>query len=218
MSSPLSIRLSMVLNLAPDSTSRLIDVGSDHGLLALEALKTNVATTVVCTDIHKAPAEKSRICLAMAGYSSVSEVFCTDGLKGVPLMENDTVVIAGMGGLNIIEIIEEAKNTNDLDVFKTVNFCIQAQKSVDLVRKFFAENGFEIVDESVCVDRDIYYQAMRVIYRGTNYPLTLKEQFYGPILLKRKDAIEVSDMFKHLDEIYNIRARGDERIRAMLEE
>lgn len=218
MSSPLSIRLSMVLGLAPEGNSRLIDVGSDHGLLALEALKKNLVSRVVCTDIHKAPAEKSRICLSMAGYSSVSEVYCTDGLKGVPLEENDSVVIAGMGGLNIIEIIEEAKATNIEDIFKTVSFILQPQKSTDLVRKYLSENGFEIVDEAVCEDRDIYYQASRAIYRGTNFPLTLKEQFYGPRLLERQDDELVKKVFDHLTEIYNVRSRGDLRIRQMLEE
>ena len=81
--------------------SRLIDVGSDHGYLAVRCLEEGLADLAVCTEIHKAPAVRSRTALEDAGFSDVSEVFVTDGLTGVPLAENDIVVIAGMEGLTL---------------------------------------------------------------------------------------------------------------------
>ena len=39
--------------------SRIIDVGSDHGFIAVRCLEEGLAGSVICTEIHKAPAQRS---------------------------------------------------------------------------------------------------------------------------------------------------------------
>ena len=138
----LTVRLEMVFGQVKAAASgsgevRVIDVGSDHGYLALRCLEEGIAQNAVCTEIHEGPARKSQAALKGAGYSDVSEVHVTDGLIGVPLKDNDIVVIAGMGGLNIIDIISQAIKDNGTDV----SFDKQSQK--DLIawigRHFAAE-------------------------------------------------------------------------------
>ncbi|MBQ2156496.1 MAG: tRNA (adenine(22)-N(1))-methyltransferase TrmK, partial [Clostridiales bacterium] len=87
----LTERLTMVLGQVryarQDSAGgRIIDVGSDHGYLAIRCLEEGLADEAVCTEIHRAPAQRSEDALIEAGYGDCSEVFITDGLKGVPLM------------------------------------------------------------------------------------------------------------------------------------
>ncbi|MBO4408761.1 MAG: SAM-dependent methyltransferase [Clostridiales bacterium] len=220
MTPDLSVRLESVAGFISPGAKRVIDVGSDHGLLGIALLKRSVAEKVVCTDINKGPADRSRLALNMAGFKSCSEVFNTDGLKGVSLMPEDYVVIAGMGGLNIIDILKQAKEDNPDEVFKSVTFVLQPQKSLDLVRLYLSENGFEIVDERACTDKGFHYQVMKVIYSGKPYELSLREQFYGPVLIRRFEEgdEEVEGLFEHLTKIYKVRARGDERIARCLEE
>ncbi len=198
---------------------RLIDVGSDHGYLAVRCLEEGLVSNAVCTEIHKAPAQRSEKALIDAGFREVSEVFVTDGLNGVPLKENDIISIAGMGGLNIVDIITRALKDNGPEMMGKVTFVLQPQKSNDIVRKFLSETGFDYEDESVCKDRDIFYNCMRVVYKGRSSSITDEEACYGPLLIKKfnNGDKDVADYFRHLDDIFEIRKRSNPTVKAALE-
>ena len=199
---------------------RVIDVGSDHGYLAIRCLEEGLADEAVCTEIHRAPAQRSEDALIEAGFRDRSEVYVTDGLKGVPLMAGDIIVMAGIGGLNIIDIISRALKDNGYHVLESVTFVLQPQKSNDIVRKYLAKTGFVFEDESVCYDRDIFYNCMRVVFKGISTTITDEEACYGPLLLKKfKDGDPmVSAYYEHLDEIFEIRQRSNPTVKAALEE
>lgn len=216
----LSIRLQMVYDTVDKdkaSKGRIIDVGSDHGLLALECLKTNLTSYCICTDIHKLPAERTRQCLLSNDMSERSEVYCTDGLKGITLKDNDTVIMAGLGGNTSVDVITEALKVTPLEVLSNVDFVLQPQKSSDRLRQFLCENGFSIVDENVAIDRDLFYVCIRATYTGIKTELTLKEKFYGPVLLTKESA-DIKAYFDHLTSIYKIRSRGDNELKILMEE
>ena len=221
----LTVRLEMVFEQVRNAASgsgavRVIDVGSDHGYLALRCLEEGFAKNAVCTEIHEGPAKKSQAALKGAGYSDVSEVHVTDGLIGVPLKDNDIVVIAGMGGLNIIDIIGQAIKDNGKEALKNVTFVLQPQKSNEIVRKYLAQTGFVYVDETVCYDRDIFYNCMRVVYKGITSELTDEEACYGPLLINKFDSgdKEVASYFEHLNNIFEIRKRSNPTVKSALEE
>jgi len=199
---------------------RVIDVGSDHGLLAVSCLENKIATSVICTEIHEGPADHSKEALKEAGFEDVSDVFVTDGLNGIKLEKGDVIVIAGMGGLNIIDIITRCKETETPEMLKKVSFVIQAQKSNNLVRRFFSEQGFVFDDESVCTDRDFFYNIMRMSYGAKPYTLDAYKECYGPLLTEKAEAGEelVRFYFDHLDEVFSIRSRSDRVVRDALEE
>ena len=221
----LTVRLEMVFEQVKTARSvigagRVIDVGSDHGYLALRCLEEDLANTAVCTEIHKAPARRSEMALNDAGYKERSSVLVTDGLMGVKLQKNDIVVIAGMGGLNIIDIITKAVEDNGTDILKDVVFVLQPQKSNDTVRQFLASNGFNYQDESVCCDRNIFYNCMRVAYTGKSGTVTSEEACYGPVLLDKYNNGDekVREYFVHLNEIFEVRQRSNPTVRSALEE
>lgn len=199
---------------------RVIDVGSDHGLLAVSCLENGIAADVICTEIHEGPAEHSKEALKEAGFEDRSQVFVTDGLNGIRIKKGDIIVIAGMGGLNIIDIITRCLEIETEDVLKDVRFIIQPQKSVNLVRKFFAERGFVFDDESVCTDRDFFYNIMRMSYGGSPYVLGAFKECYGVLLPDKASGGDelVKSYFAHLDEVFSIRSRSDAAVREALEE
>ena len=221
----LTERLTMVLGQVryarqESAGGRIIDVGSDHGYLAIRCLEEGLADEAVCTEIHRAPAQRSEDALIEAGYGDCSEGFITDGLKGVPLMAGDTVVIAGMGGLNIVDIISRSLKDNGYHVLENVTFVLQPQKSNDIVRKYLSKAGFVFEDESVCYDRDIFYNCMRVVFKGISTTITDEEACYGPKLLSKfkNGDPQVIAYFEHLDEIFEIRQRSNPTVKAALEE
>jgi tRNA (adenine22-N1)-methyltransferase len=221
----LSSRLSAVFDQVASARKdigpgRVIDVGSDHGLLAVSCLENGIAADVICTEIHEGPAEHSKETLKEAGFEERSQVFVTDGLNGIRLKTGDIIVIAGMGGLNIIDIITRCLDIEPAEILKDVRFIIQPQKSVNLVRKFFAERGFSFDDESVCTDRDFFYNIMRMSYGVSPYELGAFRECYGVLLPgKAEEGDElVKSYFAHLDEVFSIRSRSDTVVRAALEE
>ena len=164
----LSVRLESVFELVRESRTslgrgRVIDIGSDHGFLSVRCLEEGVSDHAVCTDIHEAPAQKSRSSLIMAGFKDKCTVIVTDGMDGIELQPNDIVVTAGMGGLNIIDIFTRITDNTEDKILKDCGYVVQSQKSTHLVRRFFAERGYRIADETVCKDRGFFYNVMRPI-------------------------------------------------------
>ena len=221
----LTVRLEMVFEQVKKArkdavSGRVIDVGSDHGYLAVRCLEEGLAGSAVCTEIHKGPAQRSQDALVEAGFGDISGVYITDGLKGVPLIAGDTVVIAGMGGLNVVDIITRALKDNGYHVFENVTFVLQPQKSNDIVRKYLSKAGFVFVDEAVCYDRDIFYNCMRVVFKGISTTITDEEACYGPVLLKKYNSGDkaVAEYFDHLNEVFEVRQRSNPTVKAALEE
>lgn len=197
---------------------RVLDVGSDHGLLSLRCLEEDIATSVICTDINPKPASKSRLLLESNGFKDRSETLVTDGLNGVDIRSGDIIVIAGMGGLNIIDILTRAIKDLDKDILSNIALILQPQKSMHLVRRFLAEQGFIFEIETVCKDRDIFYNVLRLRYRGYIQELDLRQLYYGPCILERRGSDALTDEYiEHLTQVFKIRSRGSSEIRKMLE-
>jgi len=202
----------------PDAV-RVIDVGSDHGLLSVCCLKTDVCKSVVCTDIHKAPADRTRQTLLDYNLDGRFEVYCVDGLCGVLLNPGDVVVIAGMGGNTIVDIISEVVSRTSENVLCSTDFVLQPQKSIERVREDLSRLGFVILEERVVVDRDIHYSLLHLKYSPLSKSITLEEKYLGPILITkmREGNNEVINYFRHLKSILEVRARGNEEIRQLLD-
>ena len=219
----LSDRLSAVLNAAKEnstSDSGIIDVGSDHGHLAAYAVINKLFTTAVCTDIHEDPARKSSDLMKDAGLSDKVSVFCTDGLDGIEMMQGDTVVMAGLGGNNMIDIISRVTETCDKQILKSIRFILQPQKSIEVLRESLSNIGYKIMDESVIAERGIYYPVLVTGYTGEAYDLSLRQKYYGPVLMEKfdNDVAMVKEYFIRLDSRYQLRARGDSEIKRLIEE
>ena len=183
----LPVRLEMVLEQVRSSvqiegSTRIIDVGSDHGYLAVRCLEESIADSVICTDIHEAPAKRSMNALAEAGFEEVSEVYTTDGLRGVPLMRGDVIVIAGMGGMLIRDIL-----TNGMDCIRQMDeFIVQPQSNIPEFRNFLRQSGFEIVRNNILIDAEKYYFPMKIRYTGKTEPALniTPEDRYGADLIE----------------------------------
>ena len=221
----LSPRLKAVHDMAvgglDDLTSRrIIDVGSDHGHLALYSLINDNFSSSVLTDIHEAPAKRSEQTLRMYGFEDRTQVYCTDGLDGVELKMGDIVVMAGLGGNNMIDILTRVVEREEPELLRSIVWCLQPQKSSDKLRQFLFETGFDIVDENACEDRGFYYVMMKMMYTGVPSEFTLKQKYYGPVILRRiaDGEPQVLGYKERLDMRFELSKRGDEEIRRMLEE
>ena len=86
---------------------RLLDVGADHGLLALAALRLGVADEVLAIDRREGPLAGA----AARNFVREGESFAfklSDGLDAVDATEDDCVVIAGVSGENAASVMRSA--------------------------------------------------------------------------------------------------------------
>lgn len=179
----LPARLQCIADEMP-SCRRLIDVGSDHGFLSSYVLERRISQMVIATDIHRAPAQRTREYLDRKGFAGKSEVYCRDGLSGIVLSGEDVVVIAGLGGLEMVQILTRALAEQGGVFPKGTVFLLQPQRSEEELRAFLSENLFDIESERICFDRGRTYVIIRCRFIGEPRPLSPEQRILGPFIIK----------------------------------
>ncbi len=183
----LSARLQACLELLPNNSKRLIDVGCDHGLLAVKAFQEQKCDSVLAIDIEEGPLARAAAAFAKYKMSEDTQCLLNDGLKDVDLHEGDSIVIAGVGGLEICDILTASSYAKYLEAGfdpELLFLVVQPMKSQALFRLFMALQSFELVEERLVNERGHLY--MQASYRFPKQSLdpSIKDQ-----LLYEKDDV-----------------------------
>lgn len=146
----LSDRLQAIADFVlPDES--IADIGTDHGFVPIVLLESGRVPFAVLSDINEGPVEKAKSHLAEHSIpESRYALRHGDGLLTVEPFEVSTVIIAGMGGENIIDILA-------FDIARTKSFkrlILQPRKRPDLLRKWLYENGFSIIYEKLVKEQE----------------------------------------------------------------
>lgn len=184
----LSKRLNWILE-KTDKCEKIIDVGTDHGYIPIELIKRSIAGTVIATDINKEPLEKARINASLDNVDNFIDLRRGAGLKPIKLDEAQGLIIAGMGGNLIRDILKE-----DMQKVKRFQYIIlQPAQNPEVLRQYLYNNEYEIIEEDICFDEDKYYELFKVRYKENN-KTKMDKLFYeiSPFMLKRKN-----DTFKN---------------------
>ena len=87
------------------STETLADIGTDHGYIPIYCVKNGRCTRAIASDINKDPLKAACDNITENGLSEKIETRLSNGLEGLLPNEADTIVIAGMGGFLIRDIL-----------------------------------------------------------------------------------------------------------------
>ena len=149
-------RLEEIIHMV-DNNSIVADIGTDHGIVPYELVKSQKAKKVIASDISEKSLDKLREKLDYLENPEKIVLSVSDGLENLNEYQVDTIIISGMGGNLIADIIN--KNIN---VAKSSNCIILgANNSLSLLRKFLHENSFEIIQEVDLFENDKYYQIIK---------------------------------------------------------
>lgn len=151
------IRFENILSMV-DRVDTMADIGSDHGYVALETLRRNLARYVIATDISKKSLKKLQNTIPPNLQDRI-DCRVGNGLEVLKKDEADLVVIAGMGGNLISQILEDAY----ADKFekKIPTFVFQPVQNPEVLRKCLYENKYRILDEEICFERGKYYHIIK---------------------------------------------------------
>lgn len=128
--------------------SHVIDVGADHGLLEKYLLDNNVVDSILAVENKKGPFEILRN--SLINYDA--KVSLSDGLDEMT-SDIDTIVIAGMGGNLIVDIL--TKDVSKLNGVQQI--IVDAHRDANLVRRTIINLGFRIEKEQIVFENNKYY-------------------------------------------------------------
>ncbi|MBR3863615.1 MAG: SAM-dependent methyltransferase [Clostridia bacterium] len=128
------------------------DVGCDHGFIAEQMLKSAKCSRVTVSDISLDSLNKAKKLLKKYIDQGLAFALCTDGLKGIN-EDTECVLIAGMGGEEIIKILTTS-------VFLPKTLVLQPMKNTDKVRKILFLLGYGIEKDYIFYDKDKYYNLL----------------------------------------------------------
>lgn len=160
--------------------SRLADVGTDHGYVPIWLMQNNIISEALAMDINAGPLDRARDNIAQCGLSEHIRTRRSDGLEALIPGEADSLVIAGMGGLLMKDILSSARQTGKLACFKEM--ILQPQSDVDALRRALHGWGYCIDREDMVVDAGKFYVMMHVVAGDEHYDHDW-EYIYGRCLL-----------------------------------
>lgn len=177
----LNKRLSTVADLVRDG-SRAADIGSDHAHLPVVLIQSGRCPHVIATDIIEGPVASANKTVQQTGLGDRIDVRLGDGLAPVSPDEVDDILIAGMGGENIVGILQAAPWVKD----EKYHLVLQPMTRPETLREYLLTNGFEIERERSVADHGHQYLVLSARYTGAD-PITDAYTYYVGRLTPQTD-------------------------------
>ncbi len=154
------------------------DIGTDHAYLPIELCRRGICRHAIACDINAGPINSAKANIATAGMQDKIDTLLTDGLHGVEKYHPDDIIIFGMGGELIANILTPAEWTKNA----SIGLILQPMSRAETLRKYLCDNGFSILDETLSHTDRLYqtiytrYTGKREIYSDSDL-LTGREEF-----------------------------------------
>lgn len=188
-------RIDLIASLTKESDT-VLDLGCDHAYTIIKSLKEYGVKNGIASDINDGPLEIAKKNIELNKLENRISIIKSDGFLNINL-DFDTVIISGMGGILIVDILSKA-----LDKIKNKKLIISANSDFYLVRKFLTSNGFIISDEYAIHDDNKYYEI--AVFEKGNHEYASFELKYGPILLIKKEKDYIEEYKKRLIKLEEI--------------
>lgn len=132
----------------------IADIGSDHAYLPVYLLLTGKYKRAVITDVNAGPLKNAGKTAAEYGVSDLCEFRLGNGLDVISPYETDKVIIAGMGGELIMDIIKGGPLQN--------KYILQPMSLEHRLREYLYNYGFVIEKEKLAAEKRRIYTVLEV--------------------------------------------------------
>ena len=167
--------------------SFVADVGTDHAYLPIWLAENNLIRGAVATDIAKGPLDRALKNINSSDLSVKISTALTPGLLGIENYAPEDICICGMGAETIIQILDESEYVKN----SKVRLILQPMTKAELLRVWLCENGFYIVDEKLCYDRDKLYQIIVSEFNGEKSSISEYTALIGTDAMKSSEHYEL---------------------------
>ncbi len=161
----LSKRLQTVVSfVTPGNT--VADVGCDHAHTGIFLVQAGISPRVIAMDLRKGPLELAKENVLREGMKEKIELRLSDGLDKLAAGETDTILISGMGGPLILEILKK----NIQKALAARELVLSPQSDLEGFPEGLRSLGFEIGKTGIVKEDDKFYFVFRAcpIENGEN--------------------------------------------------
>lgn len=181
----LTDRLLKIASLVSDG-KKIADIGTDHGYIPVYLLKEGRIPFAVLADVNKGPLDNAHKEVIQNNLLDKVDLRLGSGIEILEIGEVEEVIIAGMGGILISELLEAKKEVAH-NVEKLILQPMQAQEEL---RYYLLNNGYEILEEVLVREDFRIYEIIVAKYTGKN--TIIEDEIYyevGIKLLENKDSL-----------------------------
>lgn len=178
---------------------RLCDVGCDHGYAPAYLVSSGKIPSAVACDINQGPLESCKRLVADMELEDKIKCVLSNGLENINENEVDDILIAGMGGELIADILSKCS------WIKNKHIILNPMTHPEIARKWLYDNGFEIDKDIIVKDGRHYYSIFDASFTGEIKQREEYEYFLGNI----KD-FSNREYFEHLICYLKNKQRGGE--------
>ena len=192
----LSKRLQAIYDMVPNGVAA--DIGSDHGKLIISLFQNGIISKGYAVENKKGPYSRLVKAIEDSGCSDSIVPMLSDGISELP-SDVDTVIIAGMGGFNIVEILKA--HPQKLKNVRTI--IVDAHNAIPEMRKQICYMGYVIADEDIINEGGKYYEIVKFVAGQCAY-LDNNDYEFGPVLRKEKSLTFKEKYQSRISEIDNL--------------
>ena len=167
-------RLQEIFSLLPECKV-FADIGCDHGYVAKEMITSGKCQKVIISDVSQKCLDKAIDLLSNEMQNGLVTAVVSDGFDKVDGC--DLALIAGMGGEEIVGILNRAKSLPE-------KLVLQPMKNSKKVRKTAVSLGYKILKDYTFFTGKIFYDIL-LLEKGTDI-LTEEEAEFGRTNLKER--------------------------------
>lgn len=138
------------------------DIGCDHGRLSVFLAANQLCKKVIACDLREAPLQQAARNLALHGCMGIAQCRLGDGLSVLAKGEADTIIIAGVSGITICDILTAGI---EICLPETRFIFVPTSKHVAL-RRDLCKMGFAIEAETPVKAAGRYYTVICAAYTG----------------------------------------------------
>ncbi len=130
------------------------DIGTDHALLPCALVQSGRVSHAYATDINPGPLARAQETIAACGLSGKVETLLCDGIPPAVAAACGTVIVAGLGGETIAEILARAS------IRPYTQLLLQPMTRAPQLRAWLCGSGYTILCERLAAEPDRIYTVL----------------------------------------------------------
>ena len=140
----------------------LADIGTDHGYIPVRMIQEKRIKKAIACDINPVPLNRAQSLIVKNKLETTIETRLGSGLSVLKPREADGIVMAGMGGILISELLDECET-----IAKSAKrLILQPMNAQNHLRSFLEDHNYRIIEETLVREGRRIYEIM-VVKAGT---------------------------------------------------
>ena len=158
-----------------DENCKIVDVGTDHAYLPIYLAMQNKIISAIACDVRVGPLENAVSNIKKYNLEKKISTCLSNGLQKINENNADEIIIAGMGGNLIIDILENCAWKNKINK----KYILQPMNKERDLRIYLASKGYETEKEEAVICMGKVYTVIKTVYTSKSYDISPIQEYIG---------------------------------------